>query len=168
MNRRARAAASDRTLTRLFETHGPLVHARAMRLLKNPHDAQEATQEIFVKLLRNLDRVDLERDILPWLFRLTTNYCLNLMRDRSRRAALLDARVRSVRAHNPRQHDLVALRFLLSRAKPDQARAAVYVYIDGMTYDETAEVMQVSRRTVANLLDRFRRWAVGELEQVKP
>ena len=57
-----------------------------MRLLKNPHDAQEATQEIFVKLLRNLDRVDLERDILPWLFRLTTNYCLNLMRDRSRRA----------------------------------------------------------------------------------
>ncbi len=163
----AAAVADDaRTLARLFETHSPLVHARAMRLLKNPHDAQEATQEVFIRLLRNLSRLDTEGDVLPWLFRTTTNYCLNLMRDRSRRAALLDAHRRRSDGQAARQHDMVALRFLLSAADEAQARAAVYVYLDGMTYDETAEVMQVSRRTVANLLDRFRRWAAGQLRQV--
>lgn len=160
------APVDDQQIARLFHTHSPLVYRRALRLLKNPADAQEATQEVFIRLLQHLSRLDSERDLLPWLFRTTTNYCLNLLRDRGRRAALLEAhQAPRAAGQQPRQHDLVALRWLLAEADTEQARAAVYVYLDGFTYDEAAEVMAVSRRTIANLLVRFRRWALRELEE---
>jgi len=154
-----------REIDALFRLHSPLVYRRALRLLKSSDDARDATQEVFIKLVKNAHRLDTERDILPWLFRLTTNYCLNLLRDRGRRAALLQAHVapRATAKVSARQHDLVTLRWLLASADQKQAHAAVYVYLDGMSYDEAAEVMEVSRRTLANQLKRFKAWATKQL-----
>ena len=42
---------------------------------------------------------------------------------------------------------------------PQQAQAAMCVYVGGMSHAEAAEVLEVSRRTVANLFERFNSWA---------
>ena len=60
--------------------------------------------------------------------------------------------------------DGLVLRKLLSEAAPDQARAAVYVYIDGMSHQDAAELLNISRRSVGNLLERFNQWARKRLE----
>jgi len=57
----------------------------------------------------------------------------------------------------------MVLRALLQRAEPQQAEAAVYVYIDGMSQLEAAKLLNVSRRSVGNLLERFNAWAQKEL-----
>ena len=57
------------------------------------------------------------------------------------------------------------MRTLLQEADEEQAKAAVYVYIDGMSQNEAADLLGVSRRTVGNLLDRFNGWARKRMQK---
>lgn len=157
----ARTAAESRDVARLFGDHGAMVYGRARRLLGTHADAEEATQEVFIRVITGAESVPPAGEVVPWLCRMTTNYCLNKLRDGSRRRVLLDTRV-SPAAGEPAASgpdDLAQARALLSGAEPRQAQAAIYVYIDGMSHDEAAEMLGVSRRTVGNLLDRFTAWA---------
>ena len=83
----------SRHIAQLFEKHGPRVYRRALRLLGNPEDAEEATQEIFIRVFRSVGEFREQSQLTTWLYQITTNYCLNLIRDRSRRAQLHEAHV---------------------------------------------------------------------------
>ncbi len=155
----------DVDLDTLFRQYGPMVYRRALQILGNPHAAEEATQEVFIRAMKAGDRFVAEARPSTWLYRITTNYCLNMIRDSKRRRALLDARKAEVAptsvARDPQK--MTVLRGLLAEADAQQARAAVAVYIDGMSHAEAARVLGVSRRTVGNLCDRFTRWARARL-----
>lgn len=161
--------SDSRHIAELFERHGPRVYRRALRLLGNPGDAEEATQEIFIRVFRGASGFREQSQLTTWLYQITTNYCLNLIRDRSRRAQLHEAHVvpmadASSQSEPSRPEDLVLLRRLLVTADERQAAAAVYVFIDGMSHEEAAELLGVSKRTVGNLLERFQAWAQEQLE----
>jgi RNA polymerase sigma-70 factor (ECF subfamily) len=143
----------------LFSRHGALVYRRALRLLGNAADAEEATQEVFIRVMRGVDRFEGRSQMTTWLYHVTTNYCLNVLRDGARRRELLAEHTPGPAADGGSGGEWVAMRDLLARADELQARAAVYVYVDGMSHDEAAELLSVSRRTVGNLLDRFVAWA---------
>jgi RNA polymerase sigma-70 factor (ECF subfamily) len=152
----------------LFDQHGPRVYRRALRLLGNPADAEEATQEIFIRAFRSAEGFRHQSQITTWLYQITTHYCLNLIRDRTRRTELHDEHVAPMADETDRTapanpDDLVLLRKLLSAADERQAAAAVYVFLDGMSHEEAAEVLGVSKRTVGNLLERFQAWAGAQV-----
>jgi len=163
----ALSPADSQPLSELFRQHGPRVYRRALRLLGNPADAEEATQEIFIRALRSVEGFRQQSQLTTWLYQITTHYCLNLIRDRSRRNALYEAHVGNAeeRADPARPDDVLMLRGLLAAADERQAAAAVYVLLDGMSHEEAAEVLGVSKRTVGNLLERFQAWAS---QQVAP
>jgi RNA polymerase sigma-70 factor (ECF subfamily) len=152
---------AQRSLAQLFTQQQPRVYRRALRLLKNPSDAEEATQEVFVRALRGVEGFEQQSEIGTWLHQITTNYCLNLLRDRSRRAELDEGQALAPAAL-PASDDLCLLHKLLAAADEQQARALLYVHLDGLSHDEAAEKLGVSRRTVGNLLERFRAWASDE------
>src|ERR1700712_1333946 len=77
----------------LFRQHGPMVYRRALRLLSRPEDADEATQEVFLRVMRSVDGFEGRSGITTWLYQITTHYCLNLIRDRGRRRQLLEQNV---------------------------------------------------------------------------
>ena len=135
-----------------------------MRLLGNPTDAEEALQDVFLKILDRVDDFDDQGKTLNWLYRITTNHCLNVIRGRKRRLALSEAfRVAPQRADHAVAVDQSVLRELLGRADPREAEAAVYVHLDGMSYSEAAPLLGVSKRTVGNLIARFDAWAAVAL-----
>jgi RNA polymerase sigma-70 factor (ECF subfamily) len=104
--------------------------------------------------------------VSTWLYRITTNYCLNQVRNRTTRRRLLETQVFDPSAEPivAEPANLIAIRRLLALADERQAKAAVYVYVDGMRREEVAELLGCSVRTVGNLLDRFNEWAREELE----
>lgn len=159
-------------ISQLFETHGPHVHRRALRLLGNASDAEEATQEIFIRVLRGAGEFRHQSQLTTWLYQITTNYCLNQLRDRQRRTQLHEgelapaARIQGELAP-ARSDDLALLRRLLAEGDPKQTQAAVYVYLDGMSHDEAAGLLGVSKRTVGNLLERFTAWAKARESQLE-
>lgn len=155
--------ADSQQISSLFQQHGPRVYRRALRVLGNPADAEEATQEIFIRVLSRIGDFQQRSQLTTWLYQITTNYCLNLIRDRSRRTELYEARIKPMAGDAElgaaRSDDLVLLRKLLAGADEQQAQAAIYVFLDGMSHQEAAEVLGVSKRTVGNLIERFQKWA---------
>ena len=163
-----RAMPRSADVAAMFNAHGPHVYRRALQLMGNPADAEEAAQEVFIRAIRNLDGFKGE-DPGGWLYRITTNYCLNQLRDRKRRRELFEEHVKPMSSsRDERTPDaMIMLRWLLANADERQAICAAYTYIDDLPYDQVAELMGVSKRTVSNLLNRFRRWAQAQIAQLE-
>lgn len=149
-------AMDDRELSALFDRYAPVVTRRAFAILGDLDEAKDVAQDVFVKAFLGEAGFEGRSQITTWLYRITTNVCLNRLRDTRRRKALAAARD----ANRPSTMDPVveramAVRALLADAEEREALAAIYVYIDGMSHREAAEMLRVSKRTVGNLLERF-------------
>lgn len=72
----------------LLRRHERTVLGTAWRLLGNVEDAQDAAQEVFLRLYRALDRVDPRRPLAAWLYRVTVNVCRDVGRRRRARASV--------------------------------------------------------------------------------
>jgi RNA polymerase sigma factor (sigma-70 family) len=152
----------------LYRTYAPLVLRRARAILGEEQAAKDAVQEIFMRVLHSWD--DFRGDASPttWLYRVTTNHCLNLIRDRDRRATLLAERVppaAEVSAHEQENRLTVAQ---LLKQMPEQLREiAVYHFVDQLSRDEIAVLLAISPRTVHNRLVAFRELARSAMAEGK-
>ncbi len=153
-----------------FAKYSAIVYRRALVLMGSQADAEDAVQEVFLKIAANFDSFRGESQVSTWLYKITTNYCLSQLRNRGRQGELLRDRYEHtaprIGSNNPM--DGVALRQLLAKADPQEASAAVYVYVDGMTRPEAAQALSVSLRTIGNLLNRFSQWAREEFQELDP
>jgi RNA polymerase sigma-70 factor, ECF subfamily len=156
---------SSQTVAQMYRDYGAVVYRRALRLLANPQDAEEATQEVFVRVMRTEAGYSGKGELIGWLYRITTHYCLNRIRDRRRRQDLFQLHVAPsiMTSSSTTPADMVLLRWLLANADERQAQAAIYVHVDGMSYEEAAPLLGVSKRTVGNLLERFQTWCSQQL-----
>jgi RNA polymerase sigma-70 factor (ECF subfamily) len=142
---------------RLYRELGPAVYRRCLRLLGDREAARDATQEVFVKLLRDMKRLEDRETVLPWIYRVATNHCLNLRRNSRRRGeeelepALEVAPGRAEARYPDRQ----LAQKVLSRFDASTQAVAVGVFVDGMEHEEVAAALGISRRTVSRKLDRF-------------
>jgi RNA polymerase sigma-70 factor, ECF subfamily len=146
----------------LYARFGPTIYARCRRLLKNPAAAEDATQEVFMKVLKHIQSAPHEDAVLPWIHRITTNHCLNLLRDGRRHAEPV--------AVLPEQRDddfedsVVTKDFadhVLAQTPEEEKAPAVMYHVKGMEQAKVAATLGVSRRTVlyrlAAFADRVRR-----------
>jgi RNA polymerase sigma-70 factor (ECF subfamily) len=141
----------------LYRTYGPVVYRRCLRILKNPEAARDATQEVFVKLIRDMSKLEDRATVLPWLYRVATNHCLNARRNTTRRGEELEAPPLELAASTGQDTfpDRQLAQAILSRFDLATQSVAVGVLVDGMEQEEVAEALGVSRRTVARRLTRF-------------
>ncbi|HEY6104841.1 MAG TPA: sigma-70 family RNA polymerase sigma factor [Anaeromyxobacteraceae bacterium] len=142
---------------RLYRDHGPAVYRRCLRLLKDKEAARDATQEVFVKLVRDMRRLEDRETAVPWIYRVATNHCLNLRRDAARRREeeLEPALEVCARAPQDLYPDRQLAQQVLSRFDEATQAVAVGVFVDGMEHEEVAEALGISRRTVSRKLGRF-------------
>ena len=79
----SRARAGDRTaLEDLIERHQAWIYNIALRMLFHPEDAEDATQEILVKVLTRLSSFEGRSSFRTWLYRVAFNHLLNMKRGR--------------------------------------------------------------------------------------
>ena len=77
----------DSAFTQLYERYRLLVCSVACRIVRDFEEAQDATQEIFIKVYRSLHRWDVEKSKLStWIYRLAVNHSIDCYRARLRRA----------------------------------------------------------------------------------
>jgi len=78
-----RVQAGDlRSFELLIKRFQSVVHGLAMSMLRRPEDAEEVTQDTFLKLFRARDRFDSQRKLGPWLLRIAGNTCRDHLRRR--------------------------------------------------------------------------------------
>lgn len=142
------------------------VFTLAMKLLGSRDDAQDAAQEVFLRVFKYIHRFNVQRPIEPWLMQTTVNVCRNIGRNRQRRwntfPATTDEELRvpeescdphaGLAEEQERQMLWKALESL-----PEKERLAVILRdIDGLKTSEVAEILGSSETTVRSQVSRAR------------
>jgi RNA polymerase sigma-70 factor (ECF subfamily) len=126
-----------------------LAHARA--LTGNDADAADAAQSAFLDAFRHLRRFDATREFYPWFYVLLRNRCFKQrVRPQDRPGAHEPVEAAAPVVDPP--EDLYDLRAALDRLPADDHELIVLKHLDGWTYDELAERLDIPRGTVMSRL----------------
>jgi RNA polymerase sigma-70 factor (ECF subfamily) len=161
-----RAGSGERrAFDRLMRMHERQVFNTAWRLLGRVEDAEDAVQEVFLRLFRYIHRVDARRELAPWLYRVTVNVSNDLRRRRTRQSRFQDELGQADTMTDPaagpdqvvaaRQETLVVLQ-ALDRLSTRQRTAVVLRDIEGLSTTEVARIMRSTKATVRSLISRAR------------
>jgi RNA polymerase sigma-70 factor (ECF subfamily) len=124
-------------------------------------------QEVFIRALRAGNEFRADASPMTWLYRITTNYCLNSLRDRARRDEILRGQGPPPEEQPLSAEDRHTVLRLLEHVPDDVGVVAVHYFIDEMKQEEIAELLGVGRRYVRDRLDTFRESAKKFLSDEK-
>lgn len=148
----------------LLRRHERLVFRTAWRLLGAAEDAEDAAQEVFLRLHRHLGRLDPARPLAAWLYRVTVNVCRSLGRRRrvrpsapleSEAEALVDAGPGPGTAMELEDDWRMVARGLETLTSKERAALALHD-LEGLTTREVAAALGVAEVTVRTHLSRAR------------
>jgi RNA polymerase sigma-70 factor, ECF subfamily len=139
-----------------YTRHSAAVYRRALKLLGDKEAARDATQEVFVRALRGSAKVPSLPTPTAWLYRVTTNLCLNRLRDQRRAKDLLSGSGTPDISIPATAETRAMVAEILGRVPEELQDIAVYFFLDELTYEEIAPLVGVSRRTIGNRLAAFR------------
>ncbi len=151
----------------LIAPHEKRIYQIALRLMGNPDDALDQAQEAMLRVYVSLSKYRGVASLSTWIYRIATNVCLDeLRRRKGRQAASLEemaqaGRLPQDRAETPEQ--AAERRYVgetLQRALtalPDDQRAAIVLRdIQGLPYDEIAQILQTNINTIKSRIARAR------------
>lgn len=140
----------------LYQTYGPMVYRRVLRFFSED-DAEEVLHEVFLKVIENQDSFREESSPSTWLYRVTTNHCLNRIRNAKRRNELwLENSEAIFPTHESAKQETSTLLKQVWETLPEElVQIGIYYFVDGLTHDEIARIVDVSRRTVGNRLEEL-------------
>jgi len=172
-----RAFESEAERTRRFETDAlqylDQLYAAAMRMTRNPADAEDVVQETFAKAYASFHQFTPGTNLKAWLYRILTNTYINSYRKKQREPQLSDgenvedwqlARAESHTSSGLKSAETVALENLpdsdvkdaLQQLAPDFRLAVFLADVEGFSYKEIAEIMGTPIGTVMSRLNRGR------------
>lgn len=151
---------TDAELAELYDRYAPVLHQRCYRILKNEEAARDAVQETFAKVIRNAHTFRQQSSPLTWMYRISTNYCLNQVRNgNTRRGKLEHHRGDIVSREFDEQDDgsLDQKRVLdfLESADEQTRQVIVHTYFDECTREEVARLVGISVPTVRKRIHTF-------------
>jgi RNA polymerase sigma-70 factor (ECF subfamily) len=150
----------------LVRAHSDLVYRKAARMLGR-EDAQDAVQEVWVRVWANIKGFKRESAFSTWLYRITVNTCLSIQRRESRREEREveedtphlseppggDADPEAAVLNSERRQEV---RVALGSIREDHRAALVLRHMEGLSYAEIAEVLAVPAGTAKGWVSRGR------------
>jgi RNA polymerase sigma factor (sigma-70 family) len=145
-------------IRQLVERFQSDVFGLCVRLLHHRHDAEDVTQEVFLRVFRSLHRWDSSRPLKPWVMSIAVNRCRTWLSQRSRRPELVDY-LHETAASPPADDSPELLREI--RAAVDELRAEyrmvfVMFHEQGQPYEDIASAMERPVGTIKTWLHRAR------------
>ena len=150
----------------LYERYERRIYAFVYRMMGNPEDACDLTQETFLKAFRALERTDAELNVNAWLHRIASNACMDVLRRRQRLRWLPWDGAKHERASSRREDDPEgtllgdetqrAVARALQAMSPRNRQALILREYEGLSYQDIAAVVGLSLPAVKSLLFRAR------------
>lgn len=154
----------------LYELHRTKVYHLSWRMLGSPQDAEDALQEVFLKVFDRVKNYRGDSAFSTWLYRMTTNHCLDLLR-RKKIVSFLgfeNAPEAQDRAADAKVLDLglsPAVRRALERLPEKQRACLLLRETEGQSYEEIAEALGLTLGSVKSNIHRAKTVLKGCLEE---
>lgn len=143
----------------LYARYSPVVFRRARLLLGRDADAWDAVQEVFEKMLAAGSDFRAQARPMTWVYRITTNVCLNALRSRKLRepAETAAGEPSATDARSIEARELIGK--WMNKLDEREMTVATLLFIDGLTQEEIADTLGLSRKTIGRELDAIRQKA---------
>ena len=158
----------------LVQAYQTPVYNLAYRMLGSPADAEEAAQETFLRVYKNLHRYDPERRFRSWLLSIASHYCIDCLRRRRLTWLSLDEEIvpaGALTGSRPGPEGAVTRREqerwiqgLLGGLSPTDRAAVTLRYWYDCSYEEIGEVLKLTVSAVKSRLHRARRALAEAME----
>jgi RNA polymerase sigma-70 factor (ECF subfamily) len=162
-----KAAKGDvRAFARLVRNHSGLVYRVASRILST-EDAKDASQEVWIRVWQNIDKFRGESAFSTWLYRVTVNTCLSTCRRKKNQQTLelggellylptppdVEEDPEAMALNEERREELFRA---LERVRAEHRAALVLRHMEGLSYAEIAEILDVPDGTAKGWVNRGR------------
>ena len=157
--------ATSLSFDEAFTLHHRAVFRTARAVVRDPALAEDVTQEVFLRLYRNLDSTPSEEWLRPWLLRVTLNVARNTLRGQSRSIArdneYLKANTNDSWSAPPeedyeRRLAIEAAQRALAKIK-EPMRSCLLLKQQGLSYREIASTLSIKETNVGSLVARGRK-----------
>ena len=151
--RDAVATGADEFAT-IYETNKARIYSTAYRMLGNSADAEDVVQDVFIKAYRKLDTFEGRSQLSTWLYRITINRCLDILRKRKRQqTAPLDEAMGAV----AKQSNLMKIiEGMLPSLPPGYRTVFVLHDIQGLKHYEIAKQLHITEGACKSQLHKAR------------
>ena len=152
------AAARSRELSELYAQHRARALSIARRILRDPDEAEDVVQEVFIRLCFSPVRFDGKSAYSTWLFRVMVNSSINSLRSRRRRARLRHDPEPAVDPEVAATGRELRARFedALRQVSVQHQQVVALRELRGLSYPEIAALLGIPEGTVKSALNRGR------------
>ena len=171
-----RASKGDlKAFEMVYQSASGFVYNVAYRVVGNKEDAQEVTQEVFLTVYNKLKDFRFESSFKTWVYRITVNHAINMAKKVSKtrdKTTLYDEQMDlpisavDVEVAIEKEHNDKVINDLLNELNPDQRSCVILRNIEGLSYEEIAESLNININTVRSRLKRAREKLLSLKEQV--
>jgi RNA polymerase sigma-70 factor, ECF subfamily len=147
----------------LYRAYAGRVYARCAFLLRDPEEARDAMQDVFIKVQRNLEGFRKEASPLTWITHIATNHCLNVLRakrapwhERHRQEVAVQAGTNETTVDLREQQQLLRICLAYVATKdPQLSVMAVHHFVDDMPQAQLCALCGISAPTLRKRLRAF-------------
>jgi RNA polymerase sigma-70 factor (ECF subfamily) len=151
----------------LVEQFQAEIYGLCVRLVRDRHDAEDVTQEVFLRVFRSLRRWDPSRPLKPWIIGIALNRCRTWMSQRARRPELADYLQETATA--PVADDAAELAAEINAAvaelRDEYKSAFVLFHEHALAYEDVAAALEAPIGTIKTWLHRARLEVLEKLRQ---
>ena len=152
---------------KLYEEYHQKIYGTAITMLGNAEDAEDAVQEVFMKIYRKVSYFNSKSKIGTWLYRIAVNVCIDhVRRNKVRRAksvSLKESSLISLTENGEKADSSVAsgevnriTKIAITQLSPKLRTVVVLRDLQGLTHSEIADILGCSKGTVSSRLNRGR------------
>ena len=148
----------DAELSDLYARYAHVLFWRCRSIVGSDEEANDAVQETFARVLRHGDEFRQQSSPLTWMYRISTNYCLNQVRNRRGRQQKLDRHGDGLydRGSDPEgTEDHARILALLDGVDDETKACVVHTFFDDCTREEVASIVGISVPTVRKRINQF-------------
>lgn len=170
-----RVLAGDQdAFTDLVLTYQRAVYNLTYRMLNNTVEAEDAAQEVFIRVYNNLERYDMQRSFKTWVLSIASHYCIDEIRKRrlswlsvddllpgELMAAIEHRSIEDLAIDGERNQ---TMQDMLTLLKPDERAIIILRYWNDLSYEEIADALDTNVGVVKSRLFRARQALANRLK----
>ena len=151
-------AGDNEAFRHIVEHYQAEAIGHAIAILGNREDALDAVQEAFIDAFQALDRLDLTRRFYPWFYVILRNRCYKLASARKKRetSSSDEMEILAPTSSFQPEHTMLLEQAMLELSKEDRELITLK-HLDGLSYQELAERLEVPRGTIMSRLYNARK-----------